>query len=197
MNNNPSSPTGQILAHALRYCTPCQSHEAVLCAIVPATPFVQDILPIRSILFRDWLIDTFHREHEIFPSASALRHAIKLFEAKARHSEFPRQSLALRTSHHGDSLNPTAILLDLANHDGDSVHITQEGWQITTTHQSFRRSPSHSRHQSPAPSPQPQFHQRRQRGYSQRSDQQAPTPSSSLKAPPAAAKPSSPASSAP
>ena len=147
-SHNPTRAE-QILAHALRHTTPCQSHEGVPCAIVPATPFVHRVVPIRSILFRDWLIDTFLREHEIFPSALALRQSIKSFEAKARHSEFPRQSLALRISHQGDPLNPTAILLDLSNPDGEAVHITQEGWRLTTTHQPFR--PTHS--QQPLPPP--------------------------------------------
>ena len=155
MKSHKPTRAEQLLAHALRHTIPCQSHEGVPCAVVPATPFVQDILPVRSILFCDWLIDTFHREHEIFPSASALRHAIKLFEAKSRSSGFPRQSLALRTSSHGDPINPTAILLHLANPDGEAVRITQEGWHVTTNYQSFRRTRSQQPIPAPVPSPEP------------------------------------------
>src|ERR1700730_8016657 len=69
----------QLLDHALRYSTPCCSAEGLPCA--------NDLLPVRSLLFRDWLADSFHREYEHFPSTIPLRSALQLFEAKARRSE--------------------------------------------------------------------------------------------------------------
>ncbi len=155
MPNRTPSRSERIFAHALHYITPCQSHEGVPCAIVPNTPFAQDIFPIRSVLFRDWLTDTFHREREVFPTLSPLRHAIKLLEGKARRSEFPRQTIALRTASLGDPLNPTAILLDLANPTGDAVEITPEGWQIKTIPHSFRRTTTQHPLPTPVPNPEP------------------------------------------
>src|SRR5579864_6560346 len=116
--------------HALRHSTPCCSSEGLPCALVPLTPFAHDILPVRSVLFRDWLTDTFHREHDLTPSLLQLRTALLLFEAKARRSELSRQSIALRLSHRGEPFDPAAILLDLCNPDGDAIQITAEGWQV-------------------------------------------------------------------
>ena len=138
----------QLFNHALRNSTPCCSPEGLPCALVPLTPFAQDLLPVRSVLFRDWLADTFHREHDLIPSLLQLRGAVRLFEAKARRSELPPQSIALRLSHRGEPFDPAAILIDLCNGAGESIQITTEGWQVvSSTRRAFRRS----RTQQPLP----------------------------------------------
>ena len=139
-----------LLDHALRYSTPCCSPEGLPCALVPLTPFAHDLLPVRSVLFRDWLADTFHCEHELMPSLLQLRTALQLFEAKARRSELSQQSIALRVSHRGEPFDPAAILVDLRNSDGDAIEITAQGWQIIS---SDRRAFRRSRAQQPLPRP--------------------------------------------
>jgi putative DNA primase/helicase len=116
----------------------------------PLTPFAHDLLPVRSVLFRDWLADTFHREHELMPSLLQLRTALRLFESKARRSELSQQSLALRVSHRGEPFDPTAILVDLCNSDGHAIEITAHGWQLISTD---RRAFRCSRAQQPLPPP--------------------------------------------
>ena len=139
-----------LLNHALRYATPCCSPEGLPCALVPLTPFAHDLLPVQSVVFRDWLADTFHREHELIPSLFQLRTALQLFEAKARRSELSRQSIALRVSHRGQPPDPIAVLIDLCNSEGDAIEITAGGWQvISTARRAFRRS----RSQQPLPTP--------------------------------------------
>jgi putative DNA primase/helicase len=139
-----------ILNHALRYSTPCRSPEGLPCALVPLSPFAHDLLPVRSVLFRDWLADTFHREHDLMPSLLQLRTALQLFEAKARRSELSQQSIALRVSHRSEPFDPVAILVDLCRSDGRAIEITAQGWQIISTdRRAFRRS----RAQQPLPPP--------------------------------------------
>lgn len=150
--SNASRPNRaeHILNHALRCSTPCCSPEGLPCALVPLSPFAHDLLPVRSVLFRDWLADTFHREHELMPSLLQLRTALRLFEAKARRSELSQQSLALRVSHRGEPFDPAAILVDLCDSDGHAIEITAQGWQIISTDcRAFHRS----RSQQPLPRP--------------------------------------------
>lgn len=140
----------RLLNHALRYATPCCSPEGLPCALIPLTPIAHDLLPVHSVLFRDWLADTFHREHELIPSLLQLRTALHLFEAKARRSELSRQSIALRLSHRGQPFDPAAILIDLCSLEGDAIEITAAGWRIISTAcHAFRRS----RSQQPLPPP--------------------------------------------
>src|SRR5690348_13206829 len=151
MKNHRAARSEQIFFHAIRHSTPCRSPEGIPCIIVPTSPFSQDVFPIRSVLFRDWLADTFHREHDLFPSLGQLRNALHLIEARARRADLANQSLALRTTSRGNPFDPTAILLDLANPAAEAVEITAEGWQITTgASREFRRA----RAQRPLPAPQ-------------------------------------------
>jgi hypothetical protein len=149
-NANRSNRAEHLVNHALRYSTPCCSPEGLPCALVPLSPFAHDLLPVRSVLFRDWLADTFHREHDLMPSLLQLRAALRLFEAKARRSELSHQSIALRVSHRGEPFDPGAILVDLCNSEGDAIEITAAGWQVVSTAgRAFRRSGA----QRPLPPP--------------------------------------------
>jgi len=98
---------------------------------LPLGAFSHQVCSLHSPRFRDWLIDAFYREHKEPPTDYALRQTIRTLEARAL-SNAPRLAVHRRIAARGHPRHPDAILLDLANADGEIVEITPAGWQITT-----------------------------------------------------------------
>jgi putative DNA primase/helicase len=138
---NPSDQALALLYHA-RASTPFSSRDGQPCASVPAGVDSRCVLPLRSAGFRDWLTAGYYSEFETAPSSLALRAALRTLEARAKNSDSPAQKVDHRVSFEGDPFAPSKIFIDLANDDGEILHITSQGWIITNNlRQSFRHSP--------------------------------------------------------
>ena len=98
---------------------------------LPLGPFSHQVCSVLSPRFRDWLIDAFYREHQEPPTNYALRQTIRTLHAHAICSG-ARLPVHRRVAARGNPRQPDAILLDLANSDGEIVEITPDGWHITT-----------------------------------------------------------------
>ena len=131
----------QLYRHAVRYGTPFRAQHGQPCVSIPFGTFTQQVAPVQSPRVRDWLAVSFLREHNIFPSARALRDSIEMLQAQALCGEFPSQPVDLRIGSRGHRFAPEAILIDLANAAGDVISITGDSWQITSSEShTFRRS---------------------------------------------------------
>jgi hypothetical protein len=98
---------------------------------LPLDAFSQQVCSVYSARIRDWLIASFDRDHHLPPSPYALRQTIGTLAARANCSG-TSLSVERRVATRGNRSHPDAILLDLANPQGEIVEITPQGWQITT-----------------------------------------------------------------
>lgn len=138
-----------IFKHANRTATPFTSPLGQAWASIPLGVDSHQVWPVRSPRFRDWLVDSFYKEHEIFPRRRPLLDAIRMFESLAHTSNLNSPLPAHRLSACGDQFYPDAILLDLDNADRQSVEIRSDGWTVDTARNFFR----HSRGDLPLPVP--------------------------------------------
>jgi len=125
-----TSQAALLFDHALKFVQPLRTADGHAWAVIPTGPFAHRGDLIASSEFRDWLAAHFHHEHEIFPSPSALNHAVRMLAAHAIHTEVPAIETFTRIGRRGDSHRPDAILLDLANPTHDVLEITAEGRRI-------------------------------------------------------------------
>lgn len=130
MNGMTKSRSEQIFDHAQKFATPFRTSLGQPWAIVPDGPDRYRGFPIMSRGFEHWLSFSFHTEHNIFPGASALESAIRMFAAHASHSEFPVSDVFTRVGWRGDRRLPQSVLLHLANSRNELVEITASGHRI-------------------------------------------------------------------
>src|SRR5712692_2326620 len=129
-----------LFEHANRSASLFCSGGGIPCATIPFTDQANDVWPLRSPFFRDWLAITFSAEFDIIPGRQPLRDAIRMLESFARRSKFPRQSVDLRVAPFHDEHIDDAILIDLATTEGDYIEITPEACTAKTGHNYFRRT---------------------------------------------------------
>ena len=127
----PRTPQAELIFnHALKFVQPLRSVHGNAWAVIPTGPFTHRGDLIASSGFRDFLAAHFQHEHEIFPSPSALTHAIRMLAAHALHTDAPAIETFTRVGHRGDPRRPDAILLDLANPTHDVLEINAEGHRL-------------------------------------------------------------------
>ncbi len=130
MNQHPPGSKRGRHANALykliRDCSPFRSSRGSVFVHVPATPFVSDVLGVRSTEFREWIVARFVSEFDAFPSPSSVLNAIRAAEAIATPQGFHDHDPAARLVASQDK-----IVLDLANPERECVEITPDGWHLT------------------------------------------------------------------
>jgi hypothetical protein len=132
--------TRALLYHA-RSISPFCSDAGQAFVSIPGPIDARQIWPIRSPKFRDWLIMEFFNEYETPPTAGALRHALYMLEANARHGEFPAVPIYRRIGR--TQTDSEAIVIDLADPEAQVAVITHEGWRIDSADSyAFRRGQS-------------------------------------------------------
>lgn len=141
MSRIPQTDQAAALLYHARQATPFTSKDGQPCASVSAALDSRRVLAIRSATFRDWLTSNFYSEYEMAPSPTAFRAAIRVLEARARHTDFPSSKIDQRLGFEGDSYSPSKIILDLANPSGQVLEMDSHGWRIRDNmHHSFRES---------------------------------------------------------
>jgi hypothetical protein len=119
-----------IFEHALKFATPFRTTLGQSWAIIPDGSGRYHGWPIASRNFARWMAHSFHHEHSIFPGGYALNNAVRMFDAHARHSEFPVSDIFTRIGWRGDRRIPQSVLLHLANTNHELVEITAHGNRI-------------------------------------------------------------------
>ena len=138
----PNKPSElQLLLDCASPAAPFSSQHGQACVSLPLGPGHQT-WPVRSARFRDWLLNRFYRQFELPPHDRALRQALRTIEARAHCSGLfrpvERRIAATGKTQQGA---PESLVLDLANHQAEMVHITPEGWEIISgTDFCFRQS---------------------------------------------------------
>src|SRR5262249_17808944 len=95
--------------------------------------------PVPSREFERWLRGRFWSERETAPSGSAVKNAIKTFEARAAH-DGERHDVHLRVAQAGGR-----IYIDLVDHDWSVVEVDARGWRVIEgAPVRFRRAPGMS-----------------------------------------------------
>jgi len=90
----------------------------------------REIYPLRSAVFRSWLIDRYLRACREVPSDWAIRRVLGALEATARF-EGGTPSIFIRVGHDGNSNgNASDCYLDLGDPSGHAVKIGPEGWSV-------------------------------------------------------------------
>ncbi len=140
-----------LLASA-RTSTPFASDLGQIFASIPVQLEGNQVVPLHSKTYRNWLLARFQTEHAVVPRPSALRAVVESLEAQA---EFPpeqentatvRPAVARRIAS-----SPGQVLIDLHNAAGEAVEITAAGWRITQNLAGFFRA---TRSATPLPPPQ-------------------------------------------
>src|SRR5579884_3402722 len=108
-------PSEQLFQHAQKFATPFRTSLGYPWALVPDGPDRYRGFAISSPGFRHWLKLSFHTEHWIYPPASAIEHAVTMFDAHAQKSEMPEGEVFTRIGWRGDRAIPQAVLLHLGN----------------------------------------------------------------------------------
>src|ERR1039457_3172240 len=121
------SRSEQIFDHAIKFVTPFSTTLGHPWAIVPDGPVNYRGWPLYSRRFREWLADSFQREHTVFPGLHALDSAVSMLAARARFNEFPAGQIFTRVGSTGDPRRPTSVLLHLANKNNETLEITPSG----------------------------------------------------------------------
>ena len=101
-------------------------------AAIPTGAVARQVCPIASAVFKDWLIENFIKEYETAPAPSALRQALGAAEALALCGDIPPQKVNRRVAAIGDPYEPTKIVIDLADGEGQTTEITGDGWRPGT-----------------------------------------------------------------
>ena len=114
-------------------------------AALPLGAFAQQAVPLHAPGFRHWLIQQCCDQYGGAPSAHALAHAVRVFQARARFS--PSAEL-----HHHLAALPGRIVLDLHSPSTEVVNITPDGWSVDLGPDIFFRA---SRNSLPLPAPVP------------------------------------------
>jgi len=122
----------QVFDHAQKFAAPFRTTLGQTWAIVPDGPGRYRGYPVSSHSFRQWLAQSFHTAHSIYPNTSALESAVRMFEAHAHHLDFPASDVFTRVGWRGDRRLPQAILLHLANTNNELVEITPNGHRIVS-----------------------------------------------------------------
>jgi energy-coupling factor transporter ATP-binding protein EcfA2 len=103
-------------------------------------PNGQQVFPLRSATFRDWLVNNFYRQYEVIPTNSSIRQVLRTLQAQA-YGGRARLPVHCRVAAARDPFGKPAVILDLNNHRGEMVEISREGWQIIDNSDfAFRRS---------------------------------------------------------
>lgn len=98
--------------------------------------------------FREWLAHAFHQREGRPPNAQALQDALRVLSGRALY-EGGEHPLSVRVA---GSLPEGELWIDLGDATGQAVHVTAEGWMLTTPSGVwFRRSP----HMRALPIPEP------------------------------------------
>ena len=124
-------PQVELLLNYAANATPFVSSTGQAFLSLPLDAFSQQVSSVHSPRIRDWLIAAFDRDHHQPPSPYALRQTIRTLAARANCSG-TSVSVQRRVASRGNPRHPDAILLDLANPQGEIVEITPQGWQVTT-----------------------------------------------------------------
>jgi hypothetical protein len=141
MSRIPQTDQAAALLYHARGATPFTTRDGQACASVPGALDSRRILAIRSAGFRDWLTAAFYSEFERAPSPIAFRSVLRVLEARAGHTDFPKNKLDHRVGFEGEAYTPSKIFLDLANASGQVVEIDSQGWRVRDNLQhSFRQS---------------------------------------------------------
>jgi hypothetical protein len=82
MSDTSPNQADLLLAQANRATTFASQHGQA-CISIPIGKKAHQVVPVRSPRFRDWLIESFFREHGVVPRHSAVRDALRLLEAHA------------------------------------------------------------------------------------------------------------------
>jgi putative DNA primase/helicase len=123
----------QVFNHALAHVSQYSSEGGHTWVVVPTGPLAHQAWPIASSQFRSWLASSFQAEHGVFPGDHAVRHAVTVFQARARFAPQPAEQDAFtRIGWRGDPLRPEALTIDLATSTREVVEITRSGWNVTT-----------------------------------------------------------------
>ncbi|MGI8743414.1 MAG: hypothetical protein ACR2NN_12750 [Bryobacteraceae bacterium] len=149
---NPSNTRAwqiDALLASAKPAAPFSSDTGQVFATIPLNTEAQQVVPLSSRAFYNWLLNGFHGKHEIAPRPSALREVIQLLEAKAQFGESTthraRPTIARRIAS-----APGKVMLDLYNDQGEAVEITSSGWRITQNIDGCFRS-ARSAHPLPHP----------------------------------------------
>jgi hypothetical protein len=90
----------------------------------------QQVFPLRSPAFRDWLVDSFYRQYEFPPDDRSLRKVLRTLQAQA-FCRGERRPVRCRTAASQDPCGEPTLLLDLNNDQGEVVEITPGRWRVT------------------------------------------------------------------
>ncbi len=101
------------------FCTP----DKKAFAAVPVEGHVENI-PVKSGMFRDWLVREFRRAEGSSPGSQAVQDALNDLSGRARFDGQEHQIHIRVAAHDG------AIYLDLADKDWRVARITREGWSV-------------------------------------------------------------------
>jgi hypothetical protein len=173
------------------------------------------ILPVRSRAYRDWFFHEFFNQFDTPPASRAFHSILNHLEAEANHDE-QNQRLAVwrRVGCRGGARVPAQILLNLANPECEFVEISASGWKTTAgagaLFQTSRATLALPAPAAPPPASNPLETLRSCLNLPSRADwlrclawllaalrPSGPFPVLILQGPPAPARPSPPASSAP
>lgn len=143
MYHEPSGPPGgpgdkrlsqaEQLLECATAAVPFSSTHGQACVSLPLGPDGQQVFPLRSDRFRDWLVNRFYSQYELPPDDRSLRQALRTLEARA-HCSGQRLPVERRIAAVGPGSHPTQpagrLVLDLANDQGEVVEITGDAWQV-------------------------------------------------------------------
>ncbi|MCP5114246.1 MAG: hypothetical protein GY953_25735 [bacterium] len=95
----------------------------------------RQVLPLRSHLFRDWVLHNFTLSHNRAPQPTNLRSAFQVVEAFAEIKPAFVGFVFRRVGAYGERFGPTIpeptkIVVDIKNPAGEAVEITPEGWCV-------------------------------------------------------------------
>jgi hypothetical protein len=98
----------------------------------------QEVVPLKSTAFRDWLLDSYRSVCDELPSAYVIGRVLKAIEARARFNA-STPPVYIRVGRGGEPGHPDCYI-DLANASGQAVIVNAQGWSIV------QRPPVHFRH---------------------------------------------------
>jgi hypothetical protein len=87
-----------------------------------------EIISLRSNVFRDWLVDGYRRVFRVLPSRLSVNRVIGALEARARF-EVEKPTVHVRIGHGRDTREP-CYYLDLGDPSGRAVEISTLGWSL-------------------------------------------------------------------
>ncbi len=139
-----------LLASA-RTSTPFASDVGQIFASIPVQLEGNQIVPLHSKTYRNWLLARFQTEHAVVPRPSALRAVVESLEAQAEFPSEPENTATTRPAvARRIASSPGKVLIDLHNAEGEAVEITAAGWRITQNLAGYFRA---TRSANPLPPP--------------------------------------------